>query len=348
MINSCVSSIGGFLTSPYTSWAPVVIAIAIMMIGVLALMYMLAPLTGKNNIKEWTKVKIFDVLLGIVLIMIFAVFSTTICSVNVAGAYKSAGLMATSCNGAPNVNNLYSVALCNVFQFNNDTRVYMNNIVFGGMMASSFLPEVELSVHMPEMPGLGIAAKIAPSISLTSALSDTLEVTYLLEMLNQVQIYLLGIAPLIFALFMAIGLISRLFGVTRSFGGAMIAFAIGIGFVYPLLASVTYGFLTNTMNNITVNIVSSFWLAIKTATFNLFKALLDGMLIQLGSTPTTTLFGTGVLIPIYQIIEYYGIIAVGLLFIPFINFIILDAFIRDFSSAIGERMDFMSLLTRMI
>ena len=37
-------------------------------------------------------------------------------------------------------------------------------------------------------------------------------------------------------------------------------------------------------------------------------------------------------------------VVAGLTFIPFLNFTIVDAFIVDFSKAIGERLDFMSLL----
>ncbi|MEM3460077.1 MAG: hypothetical protein QXO24_02535, partial [Candidatus Micrarchaeaceae archaeon] len=51
---------------------------------------------------------------------------------------------------------------------------------------------------------------------------------------------------------------------------------------------------------------------------------------------------------ILSVLMYLGIFAIGLLFIPILNFIILDAFIIDFSRAVGEKIDFMSLLVRMV
>jgi len=44
----------------------------------------------------------------------------------------------------------------------------------------------------------------------------------------------------------------------------------------------------------------------------------------------------------------FGLAIAGLTFIPFLNFTIVDAFIVDFSRAIGEKIDFMTLLLGII
>jgi hypothetical protein len=46
-----------------------------------------------------------------------------------------------------------------------------------------------------------------------------------------------------------------------------------------------------------------------------------------------------------SVMTYLGLIIIGLVFVPLLNFIIVDTFIIDFSQAIGERMDFLSMLT---
>ena len=45
---------------------------------------------------------------------------------------------------------------------------------------------------------------------------------------------------------------------------------------------------------------------------------------------------------------YAGLAGAGLLLIPFVNFLIIDVFIIDFSKVIGEKMDFMKILTGII
>ena len=47
-------------------------------------------------------------------------------------------------------------------------------------------------------------------------------------------------------------------------------------------------------------------------------------------------------------LQVLGYMLAGFTFIPFLNFIIVDTFIIDFSQAIGERMDFMSLLAGVV
>jgi hypothetical protein len=49
-----------------------------------------------------------------------------------------------------------------------------------------------------------------------------------------------------------------------------------------------------------------------------------------------------------NIISYAGIVLLGISLIPLLNFLIVDTFIIDFSRAIGEKVDFMSLLTSII
>ena len=128
----------------------------------------------------------------------------------------------------------------------------------------------------------------------------------------------------------------------------MIAFGLGLGFIYPLMAGLTYGFLDTAIQNVACATGSS--ASICTATTpsigNLAPALIVGMLsIPINWASSGTFSFASTLTPL---IIYGGFVAAGLLLIPLLTLIVVDAFIVDFSKAIGERMDLFSLLTRML
>jgi hypothetical protein len=180
-------------------------------------------------------------------------------------------------------------------------------------------------------------------------------VLFLLFAVNQMQMLLLSSALLIFSTFMAIGLIARLFGITRSFGGAMIAFALGVGVLYPLMVCLTYGFLNTGLQEV----VSSYCLPaigclLKVEQWSLLIFSFLSMLIYLMLGMTCPTVQAACTIQTYlpqllgQLVTYGGIMSIGLTLVPFFNFLIVDTFIVDFSRAFGERMDLLSLLGNLI
>ncbi len=212
--------------------------------------------------------------------------------------------------------------------------ITVTNIGWGANMALNFLP-------------------IAPTFHYVIPLLNMLYVFYIL---SQVQVLLISAAPLIFALLMALGLVARSFGITRTFGGAMIAFAMGIGFVYPLMTSISYGFLDSSIataqNQFTCVIgmnptFSSSCPTIISRVLNLLGDLFSSA--WNGNLSPQSLLGDQYFRPIIQsFLIYSGLIAMGLSLIPLLNLTVVDAFIVDFSRAMGERMDFLSLLTRIL
>ena len=124
----------------------------------------------------------------------------------------------------------------------------------------------------------------------------------------------------------------------------MIAFALGIGFVYPLMTSLTYGFIDYGMQNT----LYTGWLTAGAAALTPYvmvgTLILDWSIGNIGPLN----IGQWIIqnIPgVQQLFIFVGLSAMGLVFVPIINFVIVDTFIVDFSQAVGERMDFMSLLT---
>ncbi len=357
--NTCLSSVNGFLTAPYTAWFPVVIAVALAVLAVLSLLYILSPAFGRNDIRTWVRFKMVDVFLSIIFILIFAALASATCTVNPSGFFSQYGLLPKFCqsaqtiNNVPNVpapNNLDSIALCDIYTFNSNSYNYLDTWFFGGMILLSFLPS--LQGGLPPVFGgyVGITFRVGLPVPILGTLGALLGGVYLLQVVNEMQLIIISTAPLLFAIFMSIGLIARIFGFTRTFGGAMIAFGIGIGLVYPLIVAVTYGFVGVLLSSIQASVGASganIWTVVIAVVQYLFAAPsavhaghATNLISALISALPNNIF--------YQLVEWLGLIFVGMSFIPFVNFLVLDAFIVDFSQAVGERMNFMSLLTRLV
>lgn len=348
LANMCTSSVSDFLTAPYTSWFPVVSLAVLAFLVVLIVVYMLSPLVGRTDIRSWTKIKGYELLLSLVLIGIFASFSTEICVIDPKPYLIQVQILPSSCNNN-NINNLYAVSICDMSQFNSYMN-YMNTFLYYVLLTFAIQPAFGVSVSIGGTAqgtvlggtgGVGVSVshiELTPAQASIKYLGPVLDGLYTLVLINKMQLLLLSSSLVIFSIFMAIGLIARAFGVGRTFGGAMIAFALGIGFVYPLVATINYGFLDYGLQN-----------SIAQSAGSLYPALLLTPVITvlslLASYPNIAPFLS--YIPEY-VFEFAGLISMGMLFVPLINFVILDTFIIDFSTAIGERMDFMSLLTRIL
>jgi hypothetical protein len=154
---------------------------------------------------------------------------------------------------------------------------------------------------------------------------------------------------------LGIGLIARIFVITRSFGGAMIALGVGLGIIYPLMVCLTYGFVNVGMQQSFAGIVAPAVSTVSMVSWALDPSTVSSAAISmlLGTSPvfasvpapmTAAQLGGW----FWGMVNYLAFVSAGLVLIPFINFLIVDVFIIDFSQAIGERMDFMRLLTGIV
>ena len=371
LAGACASSISSILTAPYTSWFPIVILAVFAVIAILSIVYAISPLIGRSNIQSWIRVKIYDEILSVFLIIIFASFATSLCSINPVGILGSVNLLPVACNPNPTTaspdlsslvtlsggslslpmpNNLYSVSICDMYVFNNYL-TYLNFFTFYAALITEMTPTLNFNYLGPPLavqPSFAVAISYLPDLSGIKMGRAILNAVYGFLLVNDVQLIILSAAPLIFAIFMAIGLISRAFGIGRTFGGAMIAFAIGIGFVYPLLVSISYGFIDYGLTTVSSHFTGNAFVLPVLGLLTLFGKLAV-VLINFISSSTTLSSPSAVfaIIPEY-LFMYIGLISMGMLFIPFLNLVILNTFILDFSQALGERMDFLSLLTNII
>ncbi len=356
--NSCISSISYFLSSPYTAWFSVVVMAVFASMSVLILIYALAPLINASNIRSWTKNKIIDLLITLILVMAFGTVSTLICSSNPSSYFSSAGILPTACS-APLVNNIYAISLCDLNQFNTYT-LQFNQYLYYALLLFSITPKVGASLSVG-LSGTTALSSLNPKLQVDTGMADldpfgktnkfdgfAIPLLYDFALLNQIELLLLAAAPLLFALFMAIGLIARSFEITRTFGNGLMAFAIGLGFIYPIMVSLNYGFMDYAVQNaLTLGLgpgVSATQLILPLANPVItFISTITGF--ALGSS--SPLGFAANLIPEYLFV-YIGLIIIGITIIPLLTFTIVTTFISDFSTALGERFDFGQLFISLL
>ena len=345
MLSSC-SGIADCLSSPLYLWFPIAGLAALAVISILSLIYALSPLVGRGDLRVWAKIKAYEVLMSFLLIFIFLAIVAFLGSINFVSMFKAAGLVPGEPGlvgfGMPDCTALsspdfYTLSMCDLSTFNTHI-ADLNYLFFVMSFGVSMAPQINIEFQLPVGTGyIGASGNfdIMPTSAnkITGLATNGLSAAYIL---NQIQLYLLASSLMIFALFMAIGLISRIFVITRSFGGAMIAFAIGIGLIFPMLVCLTYGFVD-------VVIQPYYKVIIGAGYIGSIMSFMAPILLPIAAAMVYA-------VPpgLAAFLVYGGFVSAGVILIPIMNFTLLDVFIRDFSQAIGERVDFMTLLTRLI
>jgi hypothetical protein len=359
VVNSCISSVNYFLTSPYTTWFPVVTLAVLASFTILIIIYSLSTIINAGKVRSWIKNKFLDLFITLILIMSFGTISTLICASNPTPYFSKAGLLPNNCN-VSSVNDIYSLSLCDLNQFNTYT-LQFNQYLYFLLLLFSITPKVSgtLSIGLNGQNGI---AGINPKLSAQTGAVDLdpfgkinkfdgfiLPALYALTLLNEVELLLLASSPLLFAIFIAIGLIARSFEITRTFGNGMIAFAIGIGFIFPIIVSLNYGFMDySVQNSLTLGLGSS----VSGITPTLLPVanpvvVFISAAIGFATGSGSPLGQAATLLPEY-LFSYLGLIVVGITIIPLLTFTIVTSFVSDFSGALGEKFDLGNLLINLL
>jgi hypothetical protein len=320
-------------------WFLVATAGALAVMAVLALIYAIAPLAGRNELRPWARIKIFDVLFSIVLIFIFFFIITELNSINYVNLFGSSlvptacisSLTSASTSGTLSCSHvLPAVAMCDLNQFNG----YAGKFNILAYLIQFFLSTSSgLNIEGDIGNWGGYSAKISINISSFQNFLF-LSILFWLYILSRVLLLLLSVSTLLLSLTLTIGLLARIFPVTRTFGGAMIAFGMGIGIILPLMVSLTYGYLDIGLQNTFSNISTQ-------TLINTIYSFLLYALIPIASTIALTQEAISLII---NLIVFSGLVIVGLAFVSIFDLVIVDVFIRDFSQAVGERLDLLSIL----
>ncbi|HUY70213.1 MAG TPA: hypothetical protein VMV00_01435 [Candidatus Baltobacteraceae bacterium] len=319
-------------------WLPVAGVGVLAIIAVAALVFVLSGLTNSQNARAWSRIQVYEGLLSIVMVLVFAAFSF-IFTLSPQNAFQSMGLVPSECTGATTIQTL---GTCDMSAFNK-AAFQLADYSYLISLGVSLVPDMRISI-MPinGQKNIKIDTRVKALVpwSGPALFGRALSAMLFVLILSQVQLLLLSASTLFFTFFMSLGLISRTFGFTRGFGGSMIALGLGLGIIYPLMVSITFGFVdTNSFFPSIQCLASAAPQQCFLSMFQTFPSMFWGIISPSVSATTNTLSG------ISSLVMSIGYFVAGLTFIPFLNFVIVDTFIVDFSKAVGERMDFMSLLT---
>jgi len=328
----------GLVYTPMTWW-PIALIAVLVVILVAAIVYILAGIIASTNARAWARIQIYEAFLSIVLIMIFGFFSYLFfLSPQAAMGPNGLNLVPQSFSilgytiqsGCSSANDIFQLSVCDLSLFNGAVSTTAEFFYYVSYI-TGIVPTLDISLSIPEYED-ALSVDFSDIEIFPGEIDNVMPVIYSAMMfallISQLQLIILAGSLLFLSVFLTLGLVMRTFGVTRSFGGAMIAFGLGLGLVFPLLTAITYGFLDVQINAACYNVCGAGELL-----GNIFGFILS------------YLTGASVTMPS---VGFFGYLVVGLTFIPFLNFTIVDAFIVDFSKAIGERMDFMSLLSNII
>ncbi len=315
----------------------------LVIIMVAALVYALASVINSQNAKNWAKIQVYEALLSILMLVIFSAF-VYVFFLNPQGLYSSTGLLPPTCSAASD-GTIFNLSNCDLSTFTTLAYTGFTMLTIGSYI-TALIPGFSFNL---DFNGVGFAASLVSILpkGTEGVLSMMFSALLFFLVLNQVQLILVSGSLLWLSLFVTIGLVMRTMGFTRSFGGTLIALGLGLGLVYPMLVSVTYGFLDSNILLAPFHIGTASIGCFSTA---LISAFTSSFTSGASISPTSALASSAScgVATLSSILTVFGYLIAGLTFVPFLNFIILDAFIVDFSKAIGERIDFMSLLSNFI
>jgi len=342
-------AVGSQLVTLTNVWFPVAVIAALAVIGILAIIYAISPFVGRTDLRTWAKIKVYDVLFSILLILIFFAIIEFIFSIDYSSALGE-NLVPSACSrittqSSGTVPDLYLLAMCDLNTFNGYVTL-AGYLGFAGGFIMSTYPSAQVEVNSNP---ISFEFETGNIILGGGAYFGYIGYLYTFYILSRVLLLLVGASMLLFSIFMSIGLIVRVFPITRTFGGAMIAFGIGLGILLPLLVAVNYGFIDVAIQNIPLATLDKEIATIANLITNPLASLFNdpqSFAALVYENPLTPIGSA--LAALIDIIDFIGYVFAGVLLLPIFTLVIVDVFIADFSQAVGERMDFLSILTNLI
>jgi len=305
---------GGVVTTSFTdlweTWQGLIYMGVTMIFLVSGFVYMLSSLVRHRGLMKWSQDQFYEGVATLVLAFFAMSLVGFACSTDVT-------LLDVDCPEG-------DVKKCNTFyvadSFLNTFRDKINTFFWEAFALNMFLSALASTTISFAVSSLGPTISIGQGLSFfTSQLTTGLTLVVGMQLITTMQILLLKISSRLFGFLLPAGILLRSFGITRGFGGSLIAIALGFYLIYPLAIVLSYGMVLDKVD----------------AQFQADPG--DPPTDEKGDWGATSSWFCG----------FLGILIVGAILVPFIVFVILIAFVKGLSSAIGEEVD-VSNLTRLI
>jgi len=300
--------VSGHFEAFWNDWRGMLMTGVLIIFIVSGFVYMLGNLLTHRGLLVWAKNQMYE---GFVT-LIFAFFALSlvgfICSLD--------ACLVSDCT-ASSPHNAFDLA-------QHQLEAFSNKIAegFWWVAGLNFVLAALVSMNLKlSVSGVGPTFSFANGLSSTSQqLGNAMMVIVAAQVLTMAQILILRISEKMFFFLLPAGILLRSFGMTRGFGGALVAIAIGFYLIYPLSIVLFYGMLDNTVSSGVNSMASQ----------------------DIPSDASAS--GWDVM---GQVCTFIGTLIVGAALIPFMVFIVVVSFVKGLSSAIGEEVD-VSNLTRLV
>ena len=298
----------------WLNWQTLSILAASTVFLVAAFVYAVGHALTHKKVTMWAKTQMEEAALAMAITIFVIGLVSFLCTFDL----KTLGI-STACTGAE----------CNIIEtaFNHLFSLY--NTIMSGFLVVAGMNAVMASwatMSIGKAPG-GVGIIITP-LAVLGDIASSLTMAMVILMTSAIvtitQMVLLKMTESLFVILFPIGVLLRSFGITRGFGGGLIALAIGFFIFYPLLVVLFYG-----------SVVGS----VQTTYGSMTDSFKEG-----GLSPTTASWSLN---PIDSVVRFVGPVIMGAVFMPLIMFMILVSFVKGLSHTLGEEVD-VSNLTRLI
>ncbi len=305
---------GSFLAI-WGAWQNVIVTAVLIILLVCGLVYAISNAIAYRNLTVWAQSQMYEAFATLVFAFLIVGIVSWMCGVD-------ARIVGATCDPACGPNGCG----CSVFKVADDYLSQFNGEIskawWAVAMANMAIAALSTTVFSVGASGLGTTIGLGPGLSQVSAsMSSALIMIGIAQLLTIAQLELLRLSAVLFVYLLPAGIVLRAFGITRGFGGGLIAIAIGFYLIYPLSIVFMYGLVDSQIHN------------------------------QVGGAPGGSDESTWQQQASGPIVGWMcglvGTILVGAAVVPFITFIIVVSFVRGLSQAIGEEVD-VSNLTRLI
>ncbi len=349
--NCSASDIRTFWDLRFDGWIDICLIGMILSLFIMSAIYMLASILGNPGLIAWCKKEIFQVAVTGLMLACIIGFVNFSCTTIKPSLLVNLDVDGDGIDDHPDDLFLYSIEYVQ----------WLRDAAYKSYVTLSFLNAAITGIAMTYVRsspgGFGIDLRPLQGLSaiggLISFSMNSLFVGGIFTSIAHLRL-VRTIQVMMFNMLLPVGLVCRCFEPTRSFGGSLMAIAIGFFLIYPILLIINAGVveenlitqanIDNAMNS------AGAWnyqneLSLDTNYNRYVDAQNPNYLNPLGGpghaemTSYTTLFRM-----FYDLVLY---ILIATLFLPLFNFIIVITFVRNLSQVLGEEID-VTHLTRMI
>ncbi len=342
VINDLSSVSCGQATTPF-EWLPLASIGIMISITVGGLAYMLSQFISSPKMAAWSKSELYQAAATAAMVMLF--FGSFTVLAEAASHAASYAMSDTALAGKSSIDL--------AFDYSNSMR---NLIIkeFVGLTGFNLVLSLigSLSISIRPM-GMGISFQLTP---IFKPLMDGTGILINLVMTAIGEwwahnLLLCFIQQRMLTMFLPLGILARCFTPTRAAGGALIAIALGLYFVYPLMLNLNYvvmldsGGLGPDMLAALESLVAAL---VAGGTFTTVGAVLALSMSWL-STLTATLLVAGVLVPVLVTLMKFVVhtVLIGSMLLPIFNIFVTLTIIKELAKFLGSDVN-LSSLTKLV